>query len=283
MKFWIEKGSDIYLFQLMKASGTLDDYQEIRHAITHGEVEINGTKALNQREILKHGDEVKYKNAFIEILVRGVPKEERKAPNEIQPLETKGLETKDIETNGLEAKGVEHGRIKRWAAKPLNIEKKIDDEIKDLILKLHNILIKKNSTLAFAESCTGGMLQNIVTDNSGCSAYFLGGITPYSDRAKMDLLNVSETTLASTGSVSKATAKEMVDGLKMKIPANICVAITGIAGPEGGTKEKPVGTVFTAILINNHLFANKYNFSGTRMIIRKKCALEILKIIYKNV
>lgn len=281
MKFYVDKGTDIFLFQLLKASGILDDYQDIRHAITQGEVFINGETALNQREVLDHGDKVNYDGKFIEVLARGeISLDRDKAPE--SSYEKKSTED-IIPEKKVYMEGVEHGHVKRWASKPLNVEKKIDDKIKDIVIRLHNSLIKKELTLAFAESCTGGMLQNIITNSAGCSKYFLGGITSYSDEVKVNLLSVSEQTLKKFGAVSKETAKEMVRGLDKKISANISAAITGISGPNGATLGKPIGTVFSAILINNRLYENKFNFSGTRSIINKKSTLEVLNIIYKNI
>ena len=281
MKFYIDKGTDIFLFQLLKASGTLDDYQDIRHAITHGEVFINGEVALNQREVLEHGYKVNYNGKFIEIVARGEESLDRDKQRDSSS--ERKIDDEIIPEKKVYIEGVEHGHVKRWAAKPLNVEKKLDNRIKDIVIKLHNSLSKKELTLAFAESCTGGMLQTIITGNAGCSKYFLGGITSYSNKAKIDLLNVSEHTLSTFGATSKTTAKEMVLGLDKRFSADISAAITGISGPDGGTPEKPIGTVFTAILINNKLYENKFNFSGTRLVVNKKSTLEVLNIIYKNI
>jgi PncC family amidohydrolase len=269
MKFFIDRGSEIYLFQLMKAAGILPDYNEIREAIISEEVTINGEVCANQREILGHGDVVKYQEKSAEIVARGETGKGKKLSEKPEIRER--------------IPAIEHGKVNKWAAKPLNLEKRIESKIADVMQKLHNSLPQKKLTLAFAESCTGGMLQDIVVRNSGCSAYFLGGITSYSDSIKMQVLQVSKQSLDNFGAVSAQVAKEMATGLQQKFAADISAAVTGIAGPEGGTDEKPVGTVYTAILIKGKMYENSFNFSGTRSVIRKKTTLEVLNIIYKNI
>ncbi|MFO7896879.1 MAG: CinA family protein [Candidatus Cloacimonadales bacterium] len=268
MKFFIDKGSEIYLFQLMKAAGILPEYNEIREAIIGEEVYINGEACANQREILGHGDLVTYKDKKAEIVARG------------ETGKGKKLSEKAETTERIPA--IEHGKVNKWAAKPLNLEKRIESKIADVMLKIHNSLLKKGLTLAFAESCTGGMLQELVVRNPGCSAYFLGGITSYADQIKLKILGVKPASLETEGAVSSKIAAEMASGLQHKFGADISAAITGIAGPEGGTEEKPVGTVFTAIIIRGKLIENSFNFSGTRTVIRKKTSLEVLNIISKN-
>ncbi|MCD4819100.1 MAG: CinA family protein [Candidatus Cloacimonetes bacterium] len=153
---------------------------------------------------------------------------------------------------------------------------KIDEKIKKSAKKLHKIFLSKKLTLSFAESCTGGLLQEIVTSNSGASQYFLGGVVSYSNQVKTNVLKVSDELISKFGAVSEETAQSMMKGLKKLFRADVSVSITGIAGPEGGTKDKPVGTIFVTIGYKNFVKTYNYNFTGNRHDIRYKTALNVL-------
>jgi len=135
--------------------------------------------------------------------------------------------------------------------------------------ELHNkisILLKKqNLTVATAESCTGGLIAHAITNVSGSSEYFDRGIVSYSNRAKMELLDVSENILKEYGAVSEQVAKTMAEGIRKKSNVDIGIATTGIAGPTGGTEEKPVGLVFIAISTSENTMVKKFQFSGDRL------------------
>lgn len=142
-------------------------------------------------------------------------------------------------------------------------------ELNDLAAQLGEILQQKCWILATAESCTGGMLTEAVTSIAGSSAWFDRGFITYSNQAKVDMLGVLETTLESHGAVSEQAASEMVLGAFQKSDASIAISITGIAGPSGGTDQKPVGMVCFGFAFNKQVITNTQYFSGNREQIRQ--------------
>ncbi|MGD9874310.1 MAG: competence/damage-inducible protein A [Kiritimatiellia bacterium] len=143
------------------------------------------------------------------------------------------------------------------------------------------LLVSKKMTLATAESCTGGLLGHRITNVSGSSKYYLGGVVVYDNRAKTKLLGVSEDTLAEHGAVSADTAKQMAEGVRMKLGADFGIGITGIAGPTGGTIEKPVGLVFIALAGNNHTEVCERRLSFDRDMVKfmsTQAALDMLRM-----
>lgn len=144
---------------------------------------------------------------------------------------------------------------------------------------LSELLISKSLTISVAESCTGGLIGHLITSIPGSSAYFLGGIISYSNQAKCDLLSVSPDTLEKYGAVSDQTAKEMAEGVKERFKSNIGISVTGIAGPDGGSIEKPVGTVFMGFIFDNEPISIKYLFKGSREEIKQQTAETALENI----
>lgn len=140
-------------------------------------------------------------------------------------------------------------------------------------------------TVATAESCTGGLVAKLITDVSGSSAVFECGIASYSNRAKASILGVNPETIEKFGAVSTETAAEMADGAKRVCSVDIAVATTGIAGPAGGTPEKPVGTVCIAVASDRHSEAIRLSFSESigRDAIRYASAEAALKLISKTI
>src|SRR5262249_31067434 len=120
-------------------------------------------------------------------------------------------------------------------------------EGEELAASVGRLLKERGKTLAVAESCTGGLVSQLVSDNPGSSAYFLGGVGSDADSAKTSFLSVSEETISSRGAVSGETALEMAQGAMDRFGADLALGVTGIAGPDGGTPEKPVGTVYFAL------------------------------------
>jgi len=153
-----------------------------------------------------------------------------------------------------------------------------ETETKLFALQLGEKLQNKNKTIAAAESCTGGWVAKLVTDIDGSSQWFDCSIVTYSNQAKMNLLGVQKNTLDAHGAVSQPVVKEMVLGLLDRCGANMGVSISGIAGPNGGTQEKPVGTVWVA-WAKPGLFieAVKFKFSGDREQVRLQAVFEALK------
>ncbi len=126
------------------------------------------------------------------------------------------------------------------------------------------MLLQKKLTLSVAESCTGGLIGNLLTNVPGSSRYFLGGVIVYSNEAKMDLLGVSKQTLDTHGAVSDPAARQMAVGVRRELKADLGLSVTGIAGPDGGTEEKPVGTVHIGLASGDQTFSGKYRFWGKR-------------------
>ncbi len=145
--------------------------------------------------------------------------------------------------------------------------------------KIISKLIKKNITISVAESCTGGLISNTIAKNSGVSKIFFYGIVCYSNKAKIKYLSVSKKTLEKFGAVSSNVAEEMIDNLYKKEKSKIIVSTTGIAGPKGGTKNKPVGLVFIGIKYKNKNFIFKKIFKGSRTDIQRKTKEFVFKKI----
>ena len=140
-----------------------------------------------------------------------------------------------------------------------------------LYKKILTKLINKNISISTAESCTGGLLAYSFVKNTGSSKIFLGGYIAYSNQLKINDLNVKKITLNNHGAVSKETAAEMIDGIYKQNKAKICISTTGIAGPKGGTDDKPIGLIFIGIRFKGKIKIIKKNFEGTRLQIQKKC------------
>lgn len=138
------------------------------------------------------------------------------------------------------------------------------------IEKIISSLIEKNISVATAESCTGGKIASAVTDIPGASGIFGYGVVTYSNEAKVKILGVSQSTLDAHGAVSEETAYEMAKGLRKLSGADVAVSVTGIAGPGGGSAEKPVGLVYMGLAVNGEIFVKKNLFKGDRDEIRRQ-------------
>jgi nicotinamide-nucleotide amidase len=138
------------------------------------------------------------------------------------------------------------------------------------------ILREKGPRISVAESCTGGLIGNLLTNVPGSSQYFQGGAVVYSDESKMALLNVSSETIKRHGAVSDQTVREMAEGVKKRLNTDIGLAVTGIAGPDGGTEKKPVGTVHVGLAVENETFSGKFRFRGTREQVKLNTSMTAL-------
>ena len=140
-------------------------------------------------------------------------------------------------------------------------------------------LIKRNISISIAESCTGGLIASSITKINGASKIFSCGIVSYSNDTKVKYLSVSKKTLRKFGAVSSNVATEMLDGLYKREKTKITISTTGIAGPNGGSKKKPVGLVYIGIKFKNKNYIYKNLFKGTRFEIQKKTTNFVFKKI----
>ncbi len=147
---------------------------------------------------------------------------------------------------------------------------------------LPTILKQKSLTIAVAESCTGGNLSALLTQESGASEYFDRGFITYSNNAKMELLGVKQSTLETYGAVSEQTALEMVRGVMQNSNADIGVSITGVAGPTGGSKDKPVGMVCFGFCIAGEYTATTQHFDGERQKIVQSSVNFVVNALLKQ-
>lgn len=144
------------------------------------------------------------------------------------------------------------------------------------------ILIDKNMTIGVSESCTGGLVSSKLIEYPGVSEVFLEGAVTYSNEAKMRTLNVKKETLEKFGAVSRETAKEMAEGIAKRCNSRVGISTTGIAGPGGGTDEKPVGLVYFGLYIDGKVTSYKHIFTGDRNAVRNRASMTALNIVRKG-
>lgn len=153
------------------------------------------------------------------------------------------------------------------------------DADETLEMALTKLLIKKKYTMTTAESCTGGMIAARMVNAPGVSAVLKSGFITYANEAKEELLGVSHDTLEKFGAVSRETAEEMAEGAVKAAHTDVAVAVTGIAGPDGGTKEKPVGLVYIGVNVRGNVEVREYHFSGSRQKIRESVTAAALTFL----
>lgn len=152
-------------------------------------------------------------------------------------------------------------------------------EVNELNEEIVKLLIEKHMKISAAESCTGGLFAALITNVAGASEVLDESFVTYANEAKIRLLGVGEQTLEKYGAVSRETAYEMAQGLFARTGANVSVGITGIAGPGGGTREKPVGLVYAGVCINGDTEVMEMHHSGTREQVREKTCKAVLEHI----
>ena len=156
----------------------------------------------------------------------------------------------------------------------------MDTELEDLARRAGECLEKRGLVLASAESCTGGWLAKVITDIPGSSGWFDRGFVTYTNQAKRQMLGVSRQTLEDQGAVSETTVREMAEGALVHSGADIAVSISGIAGPGGGTPEKPVGTVCFAWAVRvGGTRALRERFRGGREAVRRQSVVYALRVL----
>jgi nicotinamide-nucleotide amidase len=155
-----------------------------------------------------------------------------------------------------------------------------DDDTLEVLVG--NLLRKKKLTLTIAESCTGGKIASMITSVAGCSEYFSGSVISYSNDSKCNLLGVKTASIKDHGAVSKAVVEEMAVGVRERFGADMSVATSGIAGPSGGTQEKPVGTTWIAVSSKASTISEKFTFGNQRDINIQRAAIEALFMLRKE-
>jgi nicotinamide-nucleotide amidase len=155
-----------------------------------------------------------------------------------------------------------------------------DQELEQVVGAL---LAGRGLTLSVAESCTGGQIAGRITDVSGSSAFFERGIVAYSNRSKVDLLGVPEELLNRTGAVSKDVAEAMAQEIRARAGTTFGLSTTGIAGPTGGTADKPVGLVWIGIADADGAIALKFTFAGERTLIKERASQAALELLRRRI
>jgi len=154
-----------------------------------------------------------------------------------------------------------------------------ESPVDPLARELGGVLRERGLTVAVAESCTGGLLGALITDQPGSSTYFLGGVIAYSDQAKRDQLNVSASVIARNGAVSAPAAEAMAAGARERFGSDIAAGVTGIAGPDSDRTTKPVGLTYVAIASARGVASHEYHFAGDRWSNRRQAAGEALRLL----
>lgn len=260
----------------------------------------------NKKIFVLPGVPAEMKHLFIENIIPMIKKQYHTTPLFQKTIRTIGIPESLLYTKTEEIKESEHTkiaflpkpgmvdiRVYGFMEKEVNmfinhLQNKIPEENiygfddENIVSIFHKKMLDSRKTISAAESCTGGLIQNLITNNAGSSEYFLGGIVCYSNDAKMRLLKVQRSTIQKFGAVSRETVKEMVVGVQNLMESDYAIAVSGIAGPGGGLKEKPVGLVYIGVIGKSGLDITKNNFSGNRLAVKKKTAFTALHQLSKT-
>jgi nicotinamide-nucleotide amidase len=148
--------------------------------------------------------------------------------------------------------------------------------------RLQGVCLGRGLTVATAESCTGGLVAHAITEVSGSSGYFVGGVVSYADATKRDFLGVPAATLAAHGAVSAQVARAMAEGVRERTGASLAVAVTGIAGPGGGSDEKPVGLTYVAVADGRGVEVRRFTWAGDRSANKRSSALAAFDLLVER-
>ena len=156
------------------------------------------------------------------------------------------------------------------------------DPLVELAERLQAICLGASLTVATAESCTGGLVANLITEVGGSSGYFVGGVVSYSDALKRSLLDVPAEVLDAHGAVSAQAARAMAEGARARLSAAMAVAVTGIAGPGGGTDAKPVGLTYVAAADASGVDVRRFHWTGDRAANKRESARAALELLIER-
>jgi len=189
----------------------------------------------------------------------------------------------------LTAREVSADEARQWFARveaslePAIGKWRFEAETGDVAEAVRDALVRAGMSLATAESCTGGLVAKRITDHAGSSEVFLGGVVAYDNRVKMAELGVPAADLERHGAVSEPVARQMASGVKERFGASVGIGITGVAGPGGGTSEKPVGTVWLALAMEEGVEARLVSLPGDRSAVRERAAQAALGWLYRRI
>ena len=159
----------------------------------------------------------------------------------------------------------------------------VGDPLPDLLASLHERCLARGIHLATVESCTGGLVSHVITETPGSSAYFVGGFVTYSDQLKRDLVDVPAEVLEAHGAVSAQTAIAMAVGGRARAGVDLAASVTGIAGPDGGSPQKPVGLTYVAVADGTGTEVRRYLWSGSRSDNKRASAAAVLELILERI
>ncbi|WP_320174196.1 CinA family protein [Maridesulfovibrio sp.] len=153
--------------------------------------------------------------------------------------------------------------------------------IENIVPSIGKILVEKGWTMSTAESCTGGLVAATLTDFSGSSTWFSGAVVAYSNEVKMSQLHVPEQAITDHGAVSEPVVRAMAEGVCKALNVDVGISLSGIAGPTGGTPDKPVGTVWMGWHVNGKTYAEKFLFSGDRKSVKDQSLQTVLEKLHQ--